>query len=304
MFGTAVAATEFFPAKSMSIEPDPSQFSPEVMMGLREKQVFPLLGELKLAGGLTGPFFPTNGARLLVAAIGTDSVAGTSAPYTHTISAANVLQSLTLEENMGGFESKQYAGCIVNKYEMKVSAGSTEAEVTADVMCQKVAVLDSPTATTYTNESPFVFAEASLSIFGGQVLQVTDVTLTIENEVKDTYTLNNVHTAQYITPTARKVSGKIMVVFTSLDDATYGYFNKVIGSSGSPVTGALTLALTHASNNQGVTFTVPSISLSKYSDDAKLTDVIISSLDFEAYYDFGTSKSISAVLLNSKSSAY
>jgi hypothetical protein len=300
-----VAATEFLPAKSMSIEPDPSQFSPEVMMGLREQAVFPLLGELKLAGSVSGPFFPTNGARLLVAAIGTDAVTGTTSPYTHTITAANTLPSLTLEENMGGYDSKQYAGCLVNKYEIKVGAGNTEAEITADIMAQSVAVLTSPTALTYTNEAPFVFAEATLDIFGAQVVQVTEVTLTIENQVKDTYTLNNAHTPQYLTPTARKVSGKLTVVFQSLSDSTYGYFNKTIGSSGNAVTGALSLALTHASNSQGVTITCPEISLAKYSDDVKLTDVIISSLDFTGYYDLAsTSASVGAVLTNGKSTSY
>lgn len=284
----------------MQIDPDPGLFSPEVMMNLREKQVFNLLGQLKLGGTINGPFFPTNGALLLVAAIGTDTKTGTSAPYTHSLAAANVLKSLTIEKNVGGSESHQYAGCIVDKYGIKVSATNTEAEINATIMAQSVTVMSSPTAPTYTNEAPFVFSEATLSIFGGSVVTVTDVELNIDNMTKDTYTLNQAHTPQYITPTARHVSGKITVVWQSLDDATTGYFNKTINGA----TGALTLALTHASNSQGITFTVPKIQLAKYAEDIKLNDVILSQLDFEAFYDFSTSKSISASLLNGTSTGY
>ena len=86
---------------------------------------------------------------------------------------------------------------------------------------------------------------------------------------------------------------EVVDVFQSLDDTTYGYFNKVIGSSGDPVTGALSLSLTHASNSYGVTFTVPKISLSKYSDDAKLTDVIVSSLEINRRSRLSRGRSIS-----------
>jgi hypothetical protein len=53
-FGQAAAATTFLPMVSNGMEYDPGWFSPPLMIGTRDKQVFNLQGEAKNLGTLEG----------------------------------------------------------------------------------------------------------------------------------------------------------------------------------------------------------------------------------------------------------
>jgi len=214
------------------------------------------------------------------------------APYTHTVVQQNLLDSLTIEKQVGGFQSEQYAGCRVAKYTLKIAAGNTEADFTADVVAQSQAVLGSPTAVAVTNEAPFVFAEATVNLYGQAILQMSSINLDIENGLKETYTLSGQHNPQYITPVTRKITGQSILVFSSLNDATYGYFTRLFNqSAGTEVPGALSLAFAHpaGAGAGGVTIALNKCALSKYADDIKMEDVVLATLDFEAYLNLAAS---------------
>jgi len=273
------------------------------MMGVRDVNVFALYGERKNAGDISAPLFPSNGIELLVAAIGTDGTPTSSgSQYVHTISPANALPSLTIEKNIGGYQSLQFPGSKIDKYTLKLGASDTEAEFTASVISKSVAVLDTPsTPISITNESPFVFAEATLSLFGTTVSQVSNISLDIENGLKPTYTFNGSHDLQFLTPVTRKISGQMDVVFDSLDDDTWGYFTKMQNQT----QGALSFTLAHPSG-ASIVITLNQINISKYADALKLEDVVMSTLDFEASYSLTSSPpaSIGAVITNSVSTQY
>jgi len=303
VFGTPVTATVFCPVGDIKIDPDPGLFFPELMMGTLEKNVFPLYGEYKFNGNAGFPLFPTNGIELLVGAIGADVVTGTTPLYTHTISPANALPSFTIEKNVGGYQSEQYAGCKINKYELKLASGNQPVEVTVDFMGKTVATMTTPTAVTVVNESPFVFAEGTVTLLGSVDATVQSATITIENTVKETYTGGS-HTPAYLTPVARHVHGQMTVVFTSLNDATYGYFQSIPVGGGTAEQGTVVLALAHPASGGSVTITLNKVQLSKYADDLKFGDVALVTLDFEASYDLSASKTLSAVVLNGHAAGY
>lgn len=384
-FGTATTASAFLPMASNTMDEDPGWFSPTLMQGVRDKQVYNLQGEAKFAGAVTGPLFPSNAMEFLVASIGQDAapgygVTGTSptssttlaagitanttdfsltsstgyaigsiiqvdvnlpsgptttevrkiatltgttgtvdtawkydhangvavsvvtAPFTHTISQLNSLASLTVEKNIGNFQSLQFAGCRVNKFDLKAPVGNTAPEITADLMGQSVAVLTSPTAVTVTNELPYVFTEASLTIFGSARNDVTNTTISIENDVKDTYTYSGQHGPSFLTPVSVHASGTIDVVWSSLNDATYGDFSRMTGST----LGALAFTLAHAGNGGSITINLPQITLSKYGSDVKFDDVVRSALTYEASRPLSGSSqyTVSATVVNSAYLAY
>ncbi len=244
VFGTPVAATGWIPASSDTFTSDPGLFFPDLMQGIRDKQIYPLYGEEKNIGAITAPFFPSNGIAILVAAVGADVVTGTAAPYTHTVSTANTLASLTMEKNIGNFQSLQFAGCRVGKLGLKAATGNKEAEFSADFIAQTVAILTTPTTPiTVVNESPFVFAEFNLTWQGYQIAQATNFDVEIDNGLKETYTFNQNHSVQFITPTSLKVSGSFDVVFDLLNnvsvsgvhytaDGTTGNLTAVSGATG------------------------------------------------------------------------
>lgn len=200
------------------------------------------------------------------------------APFTHTLNQENSLPSLTVEKNIGGFQSLQFAGCRVGKFDLKVPTGNSAAAMTVDLSGQSVAVLNSPTAISIANESPFVFAEATLSIFGSARTEVSNTSITIDNGLKETYTYSGQHGPSFITPVTLHVNGTIDLVFDSLNDSTYGDFSRMQNGT----LGALSFALTHPTNAGTITFTLPQIVLNKYANDLKMEDVVMSTLSYEA----------------------
>jgi hypothetical protein len=384
-FGVPVAANTFLPMNSNTLAEDPGWFSPTLMQGVRDKQIYNLQGEAKFNGAVTGPLFPSNAMTLLVASIGQDAAPGygvtgstptssttlagsitantntfslTSAtgyaigsiiqvdvnvpatptttevrkiatltgttgtvdsnwlyghasgvavsvvvaPFTHTINQANSLASLTVEKNIGGYQSLQFAGCRINKFDLKAPVANTAPEITVDLMGQSVAVLTSPTAVSVANEIPFVFTEASLTMFGGTRNDVTNTSISIENGVKETYTYSGQHGPSFLTPVSLHCTGAIDMVWSSLNDATYGDFNRMANQT----TGAYSFTLAHPGSGGSITISLPQVVLSKYTPDIKYDDVVRSSLTYEASRPLtGSSQyTVSATVLNSQYIAY
>lgn len=375
---TTSPPTTFWPMTGNELQLDPGLFSPKVMFGQRDLNTFPLFGQFKNSGGITGPLFPTNGALFIPNAIGPDAqasfgvvgtvgtgsttstaptiagatsisvtsatgfatgnivqidvnntvgpttsecrkitvsgttftldkaltyahasginVIGVVAPYTHSIQQANLLGSLTVEKNLGSWESLQFTGARVNKLSVTATATDTEAVMSADMVAKSVAVLTSGSTSpiAITNESPFVFAEVTVSLFGQTVAQASSFSLDIENGLKSTYTMNSTHNLNFLTPVTRRVSGKIDVVFTSLDDATWGYFNQMVAGT----TGTLTITLAHPSTGGSVVFTMPKVLLKRAPDAVKMEDVIMTSLEYEVFLNLTTLQTISATIID------
>jgi len=298
VFGTPVAATTFLPMLSNTMEVDPGWFSPQVMQATRDLQIYNMYGEAHYTGSVDGPLFPSNAIPLFVASIGTDVVTGVG-PYTHTISQANALPSLTVEKNLGNFQSLQFAGCRVGKMSIKVPTANEPATMTADLTGRSAAILSSPTAVSVSNEIPFVFAEATLTMFGNARAYCANVQIDIDNGLKETYTYSGSHGPSYITPVTLHVSGTLDVVWSSLNDATYGDYTSMVNGT----LGSLVVTVVHATVGT-VTITLPQIVLNKYANDVKISDVIMSTLTFEATKSFSSGYTIQAVVINNVSTAY
>jgi len=206
------------------------------------------------------------------------AVVGVVAPYTHTISQTNTLPSLTVEKNLGSFQSLQFAGCRVNKFDLKVPVGNNPADITADLMGQSVAILTSPTTVSITNEVPFVFAEATLTAFSNARYDAQNISISVDNGLKETYTYSGNHGPSFITPVTVHTSGTFDVVWSSLNDATYGDFTRMQNGT----LGSLVFTLVHPSSAGTVTVTLPQIVLNKFANDVKMEDVIMSTISFEA----------------------
>lgn len=300
-FGTAVPPTIFQPMTSNTLEYDPAWFSPEVMQAVRDRNIYNLYGAAKIAGGIGGPLYPTNGIPMLVYAIGTDAVSGTGAPYTHTISQANQLKSQTIEKSIGSHQSIRYAGVRIDKYEIKAAAGNTPAEITVDAKGQSAAIIATPAAVSIVNEMPFVFSEASLTVFANLRADVESFTLTLENQLKETWTFSGNHGPSFITPTSLHVSGQFDVAWSSLNDATYGDFTTMVNGT----LGALSFALTHpVAANGSVTINCPQVVLSKYSNDLKVGDIVKATVMYESSKSLPSGNTINAVITNGVATAY
>lgn len=218
-----------------------------------------------------------------------------AAPYTHIALPTANLNSFTVEKNVGGFESLQYSGTRINKFDLKAEAGNSAAEFTADCISLAEQVLVTPTAISVDAANPFVFAEYTLTLFGQALSQANKFSFAIDNGVKATPTMSGLHGPSFVTPTTRKVNGSISLVYTSFDDATYGYFNKMLAAT----QGALSFSLAHPSSGGTVTLSMPQVKLSKYADDIKIGDIVITNLNYEAEMQLSSGQSVTATVINS-----
>lgn len=198
--------------------------------------------------------------------------------FNHTVLDAQSLSSFTVEKNIGGYQSLQFAGCKIGKLDLKAPVGNSPIELTADMTGRQVAVLNTPTAVSVFNENPFVFAEATLTTFGNVRNEVRNVNITIDNGLKSTYTYSGSHGPSFITPVTLHCSGTFETVFSSLNDATYGDFTNMQNGT----LGQLALQFVHPSNAGSVQVFLPEIVLNKYANDLKMEDVVLSSISFEA----------------------
>ena len=248
--------------------------------------------------GTTATFTPG----LVYGHLSTAAIKGVVAPFTHTITQANTLPSLTIEKNIGGVQSLQYAGCRVNKFDVKCPVGNEPAAITADIMGQSVAILDTPSGVSVANELPFVFVEASVSFFGSTRSEAGNLTLSIENGLKETYTYSGNHGPSFITPINLHVSGTIDMVWSSLDNATYGDFTRLINQT----TGVLNITLAHPASGGSIEFVVPQIVLSKDDMDLKAEDIVMSAITWEASRPLsgGSQFTIGCTVINSQPVAY
>ena len=229
------------------------------------------------------------------------------APFYHNINPANTLNSYTIEKNLGGKQSEQYAGCQIDSYNLKCPTTNSEVSFSAAVMGLAVAILDSPTAVAVDSGVPFVFAEGALTFQSNVMTTATNVEIDIQNTVKDTYTVGASHLPTYLTATTRKFSAKCTAVFDSLDDAAWGYFKQAFpstASGGTPTVGALLLTLTHPSGGGIVGINFPQVNIEKVGDDVKVGDVITQSLDLVPSYDISLGYAVQAYVANAANTAY
>lgn len=225
-----------------------------------------------------------------------------TAPYLHAFTVQNTLPSLTIEKVIGGYQSLQFAGSRVNKFDLKAPVGNTAVDMTADMMACAVAVLDTPTQESVVNELPYVFTEAGVTLAGSARADASNVTVSIDNALKATYTYSGQHGPSYLTPVTLHTSGGFDVVWSSLDDSTYGDFTRMQNGT----LGSLYFSLTHPANAGTITIVQPQVALTKYGNDVKAEDVVMSTISYEASRALtGSSQfTIMAFVLNSAYLAY
>lgn len=200
------------------------------------------------------------------------------APFVHTIQDASTIPSITVEKNIGGFQSLQFSGCRIGKLDVKAPVGNNPIDITADVSGRAVSILTSPTAVSVVNENPFVFSEATLTTFGNIRNEVKNINITVDNGLKETYTYSGSHAPSFITPVTLHVHGTFETVWSSLNDPVFGDFTNMTNGT----LGTLFLSFVHPSNLGFVNITIPQIVFSKFANDIKMEDVILSSMTFEA----------------------
>ena len=177
-------------------------------------------------------------------ALGSVVDAGSPSPYSHTLSEANSnngnaftsgtklpFMSFTLEDAQKGFEDgahfvRTVKGCVVNSWEVNFSQGAPMS-VTCNYVAQSVVKSSgTPTALTEDTTRPFLWRDAIVAIPSGTGLDaVTDVTLTVENNVEAKHYANGSRVSDVPLPQNRDYTLSVTVEGNSEQTSTlYNYF--------------------------------------------------------------------------------
>jgi hypothetical protein len=199
---------------------------------------------------------------------------------------ASSYKTVTMEKNLNGLTSLQYAGTTVSKASLSldtkgaakmgydVSAVGPEAQITASVP-------------TYGTSSPLALANYALSLFGANDTSVQSFSLDIDQMAKEFYTFNGTNLPAMVPPVKRKISGK----FANIVQDMTRYNAMVAGTVGAAV-----LTLAQAANS--IVFTLPKIIMTKLSMPLKLGDLLLYDATFDAPLDDVTGHSVAVTVTN------
>jgi len=216
-----------------------------------------------------------------------DAAAVVVAPFTHTMTPKETgLPTLTIEKNLGGLTSLQWAGCMVSKAELKLST-TKEAEATYSIMGQKEAQV-TPTTAAYTSETPYALANMSVSKAGAADVTPKSATLTIDNKGTGEYTFGGVNTPTMIYTGQRLITGTLAYLLQNMTD-----YNDALAAT--PRDLAFTLS---QSASDSCKFDLPNVVWGKPSIPLKLGDLIRVTMPFTAYYLAGATTDITVTAVN------
>ena len=218
-------------------------------------------------------------------------IAGTVTVFTHIVQPdqpnANTYKALTLEKNLGGMTSQQFAGAVVDKMSLTCDTKAA-AKVDYDVMALGYAAI-SPTTPTYTSSTPLALANYTSTLFGVADTSLTTFAVDIANGGKEYWTFNGGNLPGVISPAERVVTGKWTNILQSIS-----YFN----DSKAVTQGALTFLLTQGL--MSVSISLPSIVITKASMPIKIGEVMMFDATYQALYNAASGYSIQATVVTTK----
>ncbi len=248
----------------------------------------------------TGPYTLTVDAIPYAITATNDIAQAVQAPFFHAVIPTQRPISLTVERNIGGYQSQQYTGTMVNTYKLTLPTTNAEASFTAGLSAAGFDILDTPSAVESLTDPapPFVFAEGSISLFGTTVNTLDNLSFELSNEVKENWTVSSPHLPTFVTPTSRTLKGDCSAVFFSLDDPTYGYFKNWNPVLGTPTSATVSITLAHPSTGGSFFISFPQVNVQKVGTEIKEGDIIKQTLSLGMSYQLSSTSLFSSYFTN------
>jgi hypothetical protein len=198
---------------------------------------------------------------------------------------AGSYRTLTVEKNLGGLTSLQFAGAVVSKAALTLTSKAA-AKVSYDLMALGEAQFAGSTPS-FGTSPPLSLPNFAASLFGSSDTSVASFDLAIDQMAKEYWTFNGGNLPALIVPVERQVTGK----FTNIVQGM-AYYNAMAAGT----TGAIVATLTQG--NSSIVFTMPKGVLTKIGVPLKVGDVLIFDAAFQATYDDVTGHSIQVQVTN------
>ncbi len=197
--------------------------------------------------------------------------------FWHTVPLGDV-PSFTMEKNIADTQSLQFAGCRIGKMTLHAPMGNNACTIAADIAGSALQIVDMPTTPVTSPSPPYIFKEASLSIFNVGRFESYNHQLVLDNSLKETRTYSGFGLPAYVTATDLHVNGTFDAIWDSFDDSTTGYFKKMKDGT----EGDFNFTLQHASDGSFINWDCPKVRLSKDNTAPTPANIAMQSLAFEA----------------------
>jgi hypothetical protein len=301
-FGTAVAPGTFLPIKSVEVTTDPQVYYPEEIRSNRAKSKGVAMGR-KHEASLAMDAEPATLGHLLLGALG---AVATSQPdavnhpsvYNHVFSPANVLPSYTIEK----YDStmiQRVAGAKIDTLSLSIeSAGDGVLNAEVGLKAKSVADQAAAASPNYSDKTPFVFHNATVTKGGATNDNVKNISLEISNKLKDDhFVITKSKDVKEINEGMREVSGSVEMYFRTKQD----YLDFINGSQDS-LTITFEGGLISGVYVEKLTVELPKIQYDGFEVPmGGADDEVMASLEFTALYDSTSAFDIKATLVNSVS---
>lgn len=297
--GTALAPTAFTPVDANLKDEDVTKWIED--KGLRGVPVDPIAqyaGPKSSTISADGMFYPDVPPNFLVALLGADTVTGTAAPYTHTITLKQAQPPSYTLSRYNGYNQRQYPGCMLDELALKWASDGAVTYTTKWLgYPSATATITAPAMGT---SAPFLGWQAALTIGGSVNARLIGFDWTGKRKAEAQWPASNSQTPGFVYVGPLAVTGKL--TFAIADDTELTYMLN-------DTQPAVVLTLTAPNAGPTLKIQMSQCAFSKYqpnySKDYIEVDVDINAMPSAA--DAGAGAPISPVqfvLTNTQSTAY
>ncbi|MHB1681590.1 MAG: phage tail tube protein [Bacilli bacterium] len=293
VLGTAVAPTAFIPIRKFTPQDTPTYVPDTGFRGQPVDTFGEYLGVISSTYALDGDVYPTSFGTLLANLFGVDTVTGTAAPYTHTLTTAAVPGSLTLSDYyVAGY--RQWPGQKVEKLSLKFTpqAGLTH---TTNLLGWPSATGTVPASETFGTNPFFLGWEASLTIAGVANPKLASFTLDLQR-MKSAAVFSAQNSQKPFDIFVGPMAADWTLEYYMEDDTEYSTA-LVQGSQ------AVSVTLTQAGSGNSITFTSSAVQWVKPTID-RAGEYVLVSLDGKAIYNATDAGVAQAKIVNAIGTAY
>lgn len=302
-FGTAVVPNVSYPIESEDLHVEGGIGIHGPVQANRASSLQPYAQRKNYTGTISTFVYPEEFGWLLkgvLGAVSTAVVSGTA--IGHTFSVATDLPSFTFEKN-AQVVNQRFAGTKLNSMTINYR-NNEEVSVSLPVIAKTMATATA-ISPSWPTVRPFVAVDVSVKMAANKAAltgatadgDIENLTVTIANDLETKYGLNGSQDPNRIVPKRIKVSGSFDKYFNATTelDAFLARTQKALGiyCTGGNITGIY---------NNEFNLLLPDVRFTAHPVPTGINDVVVCSVEFEAFYDVTNSQLIEAYLQNTTAS--
>lgn len=214
-YGTGLAPTKFFPAKTHDYKPKVQRILDEGKRGVNAKDFGAYMGHKFAELSYGGDFYPDVPPYLLYGILGTKSVTGVG-PYTHTFTLGSTIPSFTKYDDYVA-NKRQMPGALVEEFTLRWGTTETTAIQWESRLKSHIGATASAATPSYGSLAPWLGWQSALTVGGAGNTKLLNGELTLRRTIEQIWPANNTQDPTQFIAGPLEVTGRINLY---MDDDT------------------------------------------------------------------------------------